>query len=145
MKLIEIPAWAFAFNQTVDDDFGEEEFQKVQNVRGEILSTIKNAIQGYIEDDSLAFNLESDGFPARERLSREYYIGSENYWVNDEPWFQNVGRKREYRFSFEIRCLEHLRDEEQKDQDYLGLEVHFDWDPNSGTFTFHGDIDSSVI
>jgi hypothetical protein len=148
MRMIPCPAWADPFDRSVDHNehhFGEENLRCVLAQRETILSVVHQAVQGYIDDSSLTFDLASEGFPAREKLTGDYYIGSESYWINDKPWFSRVGRSREYRFSFQVRCLEHLWYPNQNTQDYLGLEVHFHWVPDECRFQYHGDIDSSVI
>jgi len=145
MTRIEPPAWAYPFHRSVDDSFEETHLSAILDMRDALLAVVHDAVQGYIDDDSLTFDAETDGFPSRDRLTGEYYIGAEHFGVQDEPWIQRVGRKRTHTFSFEVRCLEHRRTENQQDLDYLGLEVHFIWDPVSATFTSHGDIDSSAI
>jgi hypothetical protein len=145
MTLIVPPAWAPSFDRSVDRQFGDDNLKSVLSQRATIMAVVHQAVQDYIDDPSLTCDSQSEGFPSRDKLTGKYYIGSEHYWVNDEPWFSRVGRTREYRFSFEVRCLEHLCRPNQKDQDYLGLEVHFNWNPETAIFQYHGDVDSSVI
>jgi hypothetical protein len=145
MTLIAPPAWARPFHRSVDKAFGDENLNLIQAHRDAILAIVHQAVQSYIDNPLLTWDTEEQGFPARDRLTGEYYLGAEHYRVNDEPWFARVGRQREHRFSFEACCLERVWHENQQGQDYLGLEVHFDWLPDAGTFRFDGDVDSAVI
>jgi hypothetical protein len=145
MTLIDRPAWAHPFERSVDQEFGEENWARALALREAIMAIVQQATQDYIDDPLLTSDKAEQGFPSRDKLTGEYYISHESYWVNDEPWFPKVGRQREYRFSFMVHCLEHLWHENQVSQDYLGLDVHFDWIPEEATFRFHGDVDSSVI
>ena len=144
MVLIPAPQWASPPEKSVDLAFDEENLQAALAQRESIVAVVQHAVQSYIDDSSLAFDTE-EGFPSKKKLTGEYYIGDEHYWVNHEPWFNRIGRTREFRFSFCVRCLERLWHPNQIDQDYLGLEVHFDWLPDTKTFQHHGDVDSSVI
>jgi hypothetical protein len=147
MRLIPHPPWAHPFSRSVDERFGDDHLQPALAQRESILNEVHQAVQAYIDDRSLTFDTAAEGFPARDRLTGEYYIASEHYHVNDEPWFPRVGRSKEYRISILVHCLEHLSHphETVSDQDYLGLDIHFDWLPDRGTFAYHGDIDSSSI
>ena len=145
MTLIATPAWARPFYRSVDEAFGDEDLNLILAKRDAILAVVHQAVQSYIDDPSLTCDTEAQGFPARDRLTGEYYLASEHYRINDEPWFARVGRQREYRFSFEACCLELVWHENQQGQDYLGLEVHFAWLPDEGTFCFDGDVDSAAI
>ena len=145
MILTAAPTWAYPFFRSADDAFGEENLKLALDQRDAILAVVHGAVQHYIDHPSLTFEKAEEGFPSRDRLTGEYYISHESYKVDDEPWFPKVGRQREYRFSFMVHCLEHLWHENQVDQDYLGLEVHFDWIPDEAAFRYNGDVDSSVI
>jgi hypothetical protein len=138
------PSWARPFERSVDDEFGQAEFEELQKQYGSVLQMVHEAIQAYVDDSALTFESEDVGFPSRNRMTGEYYIGVESYWVNDEPWFAAVGRSREYRFSLMAHCLEHPFMPDQEDRDYLGLEVHFIWIPAEMRFEFLG-VDSSSI
>ena len=145
VTLIPAPVWARPFERSIDPNFGELECAKILKDYESVIEVFCAAIQGYINDDSLTYELSEQGFPVRGRLTGEYYIASESYWVSYEPWFERVGRSREYRFSIHAHCLEHKRSKIIDDQDYLGLEVHFTWDCQIGQFFHHGDVDSSSI
>ena len=145
MTRIPAPSWARPFERSVDTRFGELELSRVLAQHEAAMAVVQKAVQDYIDDRTLTVDNDALGFPSRDRLTREYYIGEESYGVNDEPWFQRVGRTRQYHFSVFACCLEHLRHANQTDQDYLGLEVHFRWLPDTGTFRYDGDVDSSSI
>ncbi|MCL2309992.1 MAG: hypothetical protein FWC42_09085 [Proteobacteria bacterium] len=106
---------------------------------------VQTAVQTYVDDFAVTTDSGSDDFPIADRLSGDYYIACESYWVQDEPWFPRVGRERTYCFSVMARCLEHPQAPHQTDLDYLGLEVHFLWNVASSEFMFTGDVDSSSI
>ena len=147
LRLISHPPWASPFSRSADEKFGADNLQLALAQREAILAAVHQAVQAYLDDRSLTSGSAVCGFPALEMLTGEYYIASESYRVNDEPWFPRVGRSKEYRLSFLVHCLgRHSHPHETaSDQDYLGLDVHFDWLPDRGTFAYHGDIDSSVL
>ena len=145
MTLIPATDWARPFDRTIDKNFVEMECAKILGDYESVMEIFCGAIQGYINDESLTYDLPEHGFPARGRLTGEYYIASESFWVSYEPWFERVGRSREYRFSILAHGLEYKKYGTIEDRDYLGLEVHFIWDPQTGKFSHHGDIDSSCI
>jgi hypothetical protein len=135
MRRIATPEYAPAIEIDVNPAFGEEEYRRVMEQRDWILHTFDMAVQTYIDEYAYA---EPEEFPSLTRLNGEYYIGREGYWVIDEEW-----RVKEHRFSIMAHCLEHRHLIE--DQDYLGLEVHFTWLPESGEILYQGDVDSSSI
>jgi hypothetical protein len=145
MSLIPPPSWAEPFYRTDDSSFEAVELERVFAQRAAFMLVFQEAVQGYIDDESLTNHTSDEGFPARDRLTGEYYVGSERFWVNHEPWFHKVGRKREYCFSIEARCLERRWKPNVMNQDYLGLVVRFEWQPEAGAFRYHGDIDSMVL
>lgn len=145
MTRIPAPSWARPFERSVDARFGELELSRVLAQHEAVMAVVERVVQDYIDDRTLTVDNDALGFPSRDRLTREYYIGEESYGVNDEPWFQRVGRTCQYHFSVFACCLEHLRHANQTDQDYLDLEVHFRWLPDTGTFRYDGDVDSSSI
>ncbi|MDR0672570.1 MAG: hypothetical protein LBF93_02660 [Zoogloeaceae bacterium] len=145
MRLISTPAWAKPFRRSIDPRFGEDEVQRVLLHHDAILMTVQEAVRKYVEDPALTFDTRAEGFPSRDRLSGEYYIAGESYLLQDEPWFQKIGRKPGCRFSVLVHCLETCPGGNSEDRDYLGLEIHFAWLPETGAFAYLGDIDSSSI
>ena len=140
MICIETPVWASELEIKVAPEFESTEHAKLQIHHGEIIKQIQQAVQQAIEEAVAS----GDSFPDAAKLTGEYYLLSEFYYVQDAPWFEKVGRKRQYCFSFEVHCLEHIWYEKQVDQDYLGLEIHFIWQPDSSSFSFAG-VDSSSV
>ncbi|MGB4812543.1 MAG: hypothetical protein WBP13_08715 [Methylophilaceae bacterium] len=139
IQRIPIPTWSHPVEVNIDQKFGEVEFQRIQVLMPEILLAIEAAIQQYLDDEP------SNGqFPEPHRLTGEYYVSVECYSFQHEPWFEKVGKKAQYCFSFFARCLEQTWYPGQIDQDYLGLEIHYIWHPAEVRFEFAG-VDSSSI
>lgn len=145
MLLIPTPDWATPLEMNIDLAFPAGKYSRLLAQREDILAIVCEAVQAYVDRLSVPADREPLSFPVPSRLSGRYYLAAESYWVNDEPWFQCVGRSREYRFSFLVHCLELPSQSGQPEQDYLGLEVHFTWEPAAGQFIHHGDVDSSCI
>ena len=142
MYLIPTPHWARPFERKIEPEFGDMEFQRVFVHYDKILSIVQMTVEAYINGDFFAVETEKEGFPARERLTGEYYVGSESFVAGrDDSYFGDW----HYGFSLMARCLEHRSPPNQINQDYLGLEVHFIWQPNFGWFEFYGDVDQSAI
>ncbi|WP_146855351.1 hypothetical protein [Brevifollis gellanilyticus] len=144
MTLIAPPAWARPLERYVDG-FGEENLAEVMAQRAAILAAVQQAVQRYIDNPQLTADTAAEWFPARERLTGEYYIGEESYWQIQDTKFHRQSCPAGHHFSYMARCLEYVWHENQTGQDYLGLEVHFAWDPLSKTFLHEGDVDSSSI
>src|SRR4051794_18801217 len=88
MRRLPVPTWSRVFDRSVSAEFGEEEFIKLQRQRDKILKVLDGAIQEYVDQNTTDNEQE---FPSRNRLSGEYYLGDEAYWVNDKSWFADVG------------------------------------------------------
>ena len=140
MKRISTPPWASPFSRSVDENFPA--LDKLLARHEQIIGVVDVAVQRYIDVISATGR---SGFPQLDRLTGEFYIREESFWICDEPWFQRVGRSRGYRFSVFACCLEHSVRHDQAGADYLGLEVHFLWHPEGGLFVHEGDVDSSSI
>ncbi len=140
MTRIATPAYASTREVKIYPAFGEDEYRRVMEQRDWVLQTFDQAVQTYIDDGAYP---EREMFPSLTRLNGEYYLDLEGYWVNDEEWYPRIGRSKEYRFSLMAHCLEHRKLSE--DQDYLGLEVHFTWLPETGSIAYTDDVDSSSI
>lgn len=142
MQAIPIPMWTRPFERKVDPTFGIVEYERVFAQRNLIMGMVQVVVEGYINCKSVTFNSAKDGFPSLDRLTGDYFVSSEFYWVKENTDYFNG---RQYCFSVMTHCLEHLRSSEHLDQDYLGLEIHFVWQPSLGWFEFYGDVDSSSI
>ena len=135
------PDWARETSVSVADKFGHGEYERLSVQRQEVLDTVQRAVQQYVNDDALTSDGDDGLFPQRQKLTSEYYISGEHYWVYTEQRPPHRG-ERQYRFSLMTRCLEKPRHENQQDSDadYLGLEVHFEWQPDEQTVVFYGDV-----
>lgn len=141
MIRIDTPAWARAYELNVDPSFNAIEYIKVAAKRDLILSTVQQAVQNYID----GITRTSQAFPELERISGQFYIQGENYWVIDEPWFAKVERRAEHRFSVMVHCLEHPRQDTEPNLDYLGLEIKFRWDVETESIQSDLAVDVSSI
>jgi hypothetical protein len=147
LKLIRIPTpdWATPFERTADPAFPETELPRVLAQHDKILGIVQDAVQTYINEHAADIANDPQGFPLLERLSGEYYISDEAYWVNDQPWFERVGRHREYRFAVMTHLLAHAAESNSPGRDYCGLQVQFSWHPEKDRFEFSGDVDQFSI
>ena len=148
-KRIPVPDWARPFAILREQEFGEQEFSRCSSHHDEVLEAVQEAVQQYVNDDENVFSKEQGHFPQRDRLTGEYYIGSETYDVYEEQRYphEELGQRaeRKYRLSVEVRCLEKQWISHQTDFDYLGLEVIFWWEPEDGKFRYIGDVEPSSI
>src|SRR5690349_18881688 len=93
---IPVPDWApsYARGQTsFAAGFTEEHYNAVQPHHEAILALVDRTVAEYL--DSYSFD---DGFPQRDRLTGEYYVGSESYAHSAEPYPGYVVNVR-------VRCL----------------------------------------
>jgi hypothetical protein len=98
----------------------------------DILAKVDSLVVAYAVDQSAPPG--EDWFPAQDRFTGEYYIGSESYHrLPGESWIQ---------VCVEARCLAHSP---SGPSDYLGLHVWLRYDPKSGRLTNHRNTDSMVI
>ncbi len=141
------PEWARRVAPTVEAEFGEEEYRAVFMHRAEILAAVQEAVEQYINDDDVTSNESRRSFPERRKLTGEYYIGEENYWVSTVKYHGDrpPTPQAQYLFSLMARCLEEPWLEGQTDLDYLSLSVLFEWDPAAQQVSSTCDVDSSRI
>ncbi len=134
---VPVPDWARPYALSISADFGELNFKAICQHKHTILDTLHAALADYLDAVS-----PDQTFPDKAKLSGEYYIAAETYWVWRHP-NPIAAQAPEYRFSF----MAHLLQTESPivDRDYLGLEVHFVWDDHSRQVVFYGDIDASSI
>ncbi|WP_374334631.1 hypothetical protein [Leeia sp.] len=138
------PDWARDAEPDRHDAFPTEAYLCILQQRDAILQAVDMAVASYLNDADLTVAHEADGFPARSRLTGAYYLSEEHYWVSGAPWFARQGQTRSLCFSIMVHCLEHPWHPGQVDTDYLGLEIHFQWDEASDAFQQDG-VDSSSI
>lgn len=96
-------------------------------------------VESYLNDPELTFERSEDGFPSRDRLSGEYYVSGDDYWIE-----RCQGRER-YGLHVMARCLEPLSDRNHEDRDYLGLELRAWLWADSRELEYDDGLNSSVI
>ncbi|HET6249987.1 MAG TPA: hypothetical protein VFE47_20015 [Tepidisphaeraceae bacterium] len=134
MRRINLPPWARP--PVVDSkDVNDRGNKQLDAMRSLVLSAVQDAVQGYIDDVNLVFDRESDGFPAREMLTGDYYIG-------DEDRAPGATYKL-FHLWVMARCIG-ICPTRHKPDDYLGLNILLDVDCDEGTAELMG-VDSSVI
>lgn len=133
------PSWSPTDPLNLADDFEQADYANIVKLRDEINAEIDRAVQRYIDETG-----EDDSFPELHRMTGEFYLRSESYYVVWHEWFKKIGRPREVRFSFFICCLEQERSEQIADRDYLGLDVHFCWHPDTQTYEWTATDSSSI-
>lgn len=144
MRRIPAPEWAKPFAVTVDGGFGDQEFNRFSTHREEVREIIQDAVEQYINDDKVVSVGEQHFFPELKRLTGDYYIASEDYYVHQEQDPRHSAQ-RQLVLSVTVRCLEKPWIENQTDFDYLGLELFFLWEPKQQTLSYTGDIEPSSI
>ena len=137
MTLIELPEWADEPKRNVVD-VSAEDYAAIQHQRNKLLQAVHSAVEAYVNDPQLCFDVDEDGFPQRSRLTGAYYIGSESYIAHHGPeWFQ---------ISVMCRCLEPPKQGMDREDDYLGLEVWIKCVPGHwSSFEMCRNTDSSSI
>lgn len=135
MRRIPVPDWAppHARGETELDGVSRQEYESLQERRAEILALLDGEVERYVNENALPGD---DSFPERDRLTGEFYIGSEKYFKkSDRAWFQ---------VSIFCRCLEHPRHGGGTPDDYLGLEVYLRCEPGGGTCSVLDTDESSI-
>ena len=135
LRRIEPPAWAPQPELRIAA-VTVSEFAAIQRHRDKLLRTVHREIEAYLNTPGLYGKGES--FPDRLRMTGTYYVGSESYIAHrDPPWFQ---------ISVMCRCLEHPKAGDDREDDYLGLEVWLKCVPGRwASFEVFRNTDSSSI
>jgi hypothetical protein len=140
MRRIPTPGWARPPEVDIDGAGGQEAHDALAPQSDAILRRVGQEVQRYIDDDDLTFETDDeDAFPARSRLTGEYYIGSQYYSLRQD----RKGRAYYY-LMIEARCLEKAWLENQEEFDYLGLTVGLMVWRDTGEIDLSG-VDSAVI
>lgn len=121
------------------DRFEDVDYDALQLWRAAIDAEVWRRVAQYVSELPAG-----NAFPDLERLTGECYLSAERYWIQDEPWFAKAGRRREVCISYFVRCLERQNALNAPDRDYLGLEVHFRWLRESGSFHWVATDSSSI-
>lgn len=139
LVVVPSPPWAQPVDVERCDRFEDVDYHVLQGLRAVIEAQVWRLAARYL--DGLP---PGNAFPDLQRLTGECYLSAERYWVQDEPWFARVGRQGEVCFSFFVRCLERQTALNAADRDYLGLEVHFRWQRESGGLQWVATDSSSI-
>ena len=137
MTKIDVPSWARPFAIDIDTEFEGRVYQAAQSQMGDIQESAHRLIQRYLDEVSA-----DTPFPEKARMTGDYYISEQRYGLSASSVRQEAS---EHRLGLFARCLEHPFAQLQTDFDYLGLEVYFLWNEESGKFEATDDIDSSSI
>lgn len=131
---IDAPDWARTPEVSFYDGFNLSDYEHIQQCRESLLDSVHTAVTEYICDDQLTF--DDENFPSRAILTGDYYLSDEAYNMHVGPVV--------YHISVQSHFLGRQSPDSDPD-DYLGLEVHLQWDPEKGTFSEYRNTDSSVI
>jgi hypothetical protein len=108
------PAWATQPSRRISC-ITVEEYAAIQRHRDKLLNVVHCEVEAYLNDPTLVFETDEDGFPNRGRMTGAYYIADESYIAHrDEHWFQ---------ISVMCHFLEFPKPGMNREDDYLGLEV----------------------
>ena len=135
MRQIPTPEWARPVDVSMEG-LRLSEYQALQERRSLLDQAVHAEIESYVNDPELCSD-SVDEFPQFQKLTGEYYIGSESYERQVGPL--------EYRVAVLCRCLERSTGLPETSSDYLGLEVWLSCDPSTWTFTVFRNTDSSSI
>ena len=144
MTRIEPPAWAPAHGRHVAQvDGPHAQAAKVLAARHlpAIWAELHEQIEAFVNDSERCFLHESEGFPLRERLDGQYYVGSERYHGEEE------GGTVSHTLWIFVRCLEREwhPNQRQSGYDYLGLEAIVYLNPDGSGYTFDEGLSTSSI
>ena len=135
MHQIEPPKWSREPIHEVNGDFDLAVLDQIFKHLAMVLEQVQRAVQAYLDEEP-----DDELFPRKERMSGEFYPGDISFQLQASQTGTPV-----HRFSIQARCLEKQEYVPTPDRDYLGLEVHFVWDPLTCSAVFEGDVDSSSI
>jgi hypothetical protein len=136
MTRIEAPSWATQPRLEIMN-VSVAEFARIQTHRRRMLAHVNRELEAYLNDSRLYFTGTADGFPNRDRMTGEYYLGGESYIAHADPtWFQ---------IGVMCHCLEQPWGPFVRVKDYLGLEVWLRCTPRRWSFSVFRNTDSSSI
>lgn len=137
MKLKRIPRPSWSREPRIDDaGISREVYSRICAARELILASIDLEVSKYLSDPELVFS-SVDEFPSTRRLTGEYYLGDERYFIDPVRGY--------YRVAVAIRCLGLSPHGKTLLDDYLGLEIWLECSPEYRTFSVFRNTDSSVI
>jgi hypothetical protein len=138
MTLIEPPDWAIQPDLSITA-VTVADYAAIQQRRDRMPAAVHQEVEAYLNDPRLYVvgDQDQDSFPNRDRMTWEYYIGSESYIAHTDPgWFQ---------ISIQCRCLKHPWGPVKRPSDYLGLEVWLKCVSGRWAFSVFRNTDSSSI
>ena len=135
MKQIPTPEWAKPLDPSLEG-LRLSEYEALQERRAGLEQAVHAEVEAYVNNPELCVD-GGAGFPQLQRLTGEYYIGSESYEREVAPLA--------YRIAVLCRCLERSSSLQKEPSDYLGLEVWLRCEPAAWTFTICRNTDSSSI
>ena len=108
MRQIPVPEWAKPFTVNVSIDFGDQEYEHFSAQRIEVWEIVRKAVDQYINDDTLVSVGEEHFFPEQKKMTGDFYIASEDYYVyrGQDP---RHSADHKLVLSVEVRCLERVR------------------------------------
>jgi hypothetical protein len=126
-----VPEWAPAHARgavRLCEGVTNEAYLAVQKHRDSILTLLHTTVEEYLRHMTF-----ENGFPDCDRLTGEYYIGSESYCVASDPCRDPISQivlVPCYRVNFGVRCLQWPRPPHVPEfDDYLGLDIDIRCDP----------------
>lgn len=124
------------------DGFTDEDRRALEPNREAILALVHDAVTNYLIRQARADRGE-DHFPHADRLTGEYYIGSERY-AREDP--EDTEFRPRYKVRIGVRCIQRSRPPHVlRPSDYLGLDVLVFCDTWDGSKLSVWSTDSSVI
>ena|SRR5215207_4884390 len=144
---IDPPAWAPAYERHVVEADGPDA-ERARTLAAPHLPAIWAELHGqidaFVNDPERCLLHEAEGFPLRERVTGEYYIGTETY--HGYPADRD-GAGASYELSIVARCLEHEwhPSQRQSGYDYLGLEAIVNIHPDGSGYWFDDGLTISAI
>jgi hypothetical protein len=135
MTRVDPPEWARQPKPELDA-VTTVEYATIQQHRREMLEAVQHEIETYVNDPLLC-NDSVGMFPQPRSLAGTYYVSRESYSAHRDPtWFQ---------ISIQCHCIEALEPGDQRQRDYLGLEVWFKVIPDKWSSFETLGVDSSSI
>ena len=134
VRRIEPPDWADVSPDRTDDAFDLGALTVIRESNDKLLAAIHAAVVEYLTDPELCF--DDDNFPSTLALTGQYYVSTVSHiWHADHSAFHIAAMTNFLGASPGPRSPD----------DYLGLEVHLQWMPDSQSFVSWRNTDSSVI
>ncbi|MCR9115798.1 MAG: hypothetical protein NXI22_02485 [bacterium] len=134
VRCIEPPDWADVSPPRADDAFDPGVLVTIRDAHHKLLTATHAAVVEYLADPQLCF--DDDNFPSTRTLTGDYYISATSHiWHADHS-------------AFHVAVMTNFLGTSpgpQSPDDYLGLEVHLQWLPDSQSFVSWRNTDSSVI